>query len=82
MLSTSHSPPPFRFLVLQTFPGIFMAVARDCNVANYIVARGNCKLGDLHLTLFPDLPSAAAFLHQADARDNDLPQYSNAPAPF
>jgi hypothetical protein len=50
-----------------------MATTRDCNVVNYIVARGNCKLIDLHLTLFLDLPSAAAFLRQANTGDNYPP---------
>lgn len=47
-------------------PGIFCSAAANQNVANLLVVRGHCKLGDLELTLFSDLATAMPKLKLAE----------------
>ncbi|KAF8732245.1 hypothetical protein HU200_016224 [Digitaria exilis] len=60
VLNFCFSIPPFRFAVEQTSSRIFSSVVANANLANYLVARGRCKLGNKSFLLFPSLGAAIA----------------------
>lgn len=54
-LNFCFSAPPHRFQIYAVSPGVFSSCAANANLASYIFSRGSCRLGSVHLLLFPSL---------------------------